>query len=133
VSIKLLVARIEAVLRRYQQERAERASREVWVGDLHVDTERRQVTMAGRLVALTKVEFRLLAVLASQPGAIVSRDQLATDVWGYSDVSNSRTIDVHIRRLRVKLGQCRLPGPAILSVRGMGYRILADAAAITAA
>jgi DNA-binding response OmpR family regulator len=66
-------------------------------------------------------------------GTILSRDYLAHEVWGYADASNSRTIDVHIRRVRQKLAHCRAAGPAIISVRGMGYRLAADESAITAA
>ncbi len=74
-----------------------------------------------------------LAVLAAQADEILSREYLAQEVWGYADMSNGRTIDVHIRRLRVKLANSRVPGPAIISIRGMGYRIAADATATTAA
>jgi DNA-binding response OmpR family regulator len=65
-------------------------------------------------------------VLAANVEDILTRDQLAQEVWGYADASNGRTIDVHVRRLRMKLAQGAAPGPAILSVRGMGYRLTAD-------
>src|SRR5437870_10786465 len=85
------------------------------------------------MLLLTPTEFRLLTVLAAHAEEIMSREQLAQEVWGYADASNGRTIDVHVRRLRVKLAQGGVPGPAIVSVRGMGYRLAADEAAITAA
>jgi len=72
-------------------------------------------------------------VLVAQADEILSREYLAMEVWGFADVSNGRTIDVHIRRLRLKLAGCGVPGPAIISVRGMGYRIAASDTAITAA
>jgi DNA-binding response OmpR family regulator len=82
---------------------------------------------------LTPTEFRLLTVLATHADSVLTRDRLAQEVWGYADASNGRTIDVHIRRLRVKLAQATVPGPAIVSVRGMGYRIAADENSIPAA
>ena len=71
--------------------------------------------------------------LAARPGSVLTRDRLAQEVWGYADASNGRTIDVHIRRLRVKLSQARLRGPTIVSVRGLGYRISTEVSAFSAA
>jgi DNA-binding response OmpR family regulator len=132
-----VLARIEAVLRRAPPRGtdglpAPRAT-DLRVGDLVLEPGRRRVTLAGQQLALTPTEFRLLTVLVVQAGAILSRDYLAHEVWGYADASNSRTIDVHIRRVRQKLAHCRVPGPAIISVRGMGYRLAAADPAITAA
>jgi two-component system response regulator MtrA len=75
----------------------------------------------------------LLTALTTHAESTLTRDRLARDVWGYADASNGRTIDVHIRRLRVKLAHGRAPGPSIVAVRGTGYRITADERAITAA
>ncbi len=122
VSINLLVARVEAVLRRYQQERAERASREVRVGDLHVDTDRRQVTMAGRPVALTKVEFRLLEVLALNAGRVVPYARLIQHVWGY-DEGSSKLLKPHVSNLRRKLGLADGAPGGIRSIAGVGYSL----------
>jgi two-component system response regulator MtrA len=72
-------------------------------------------------------------VLALHAEEVLTRDQLAKEVWGFADASNGRTIDVHIRRLRVKLAQGAAPGPSIVAVRGMGYRLTSDEAAISAA
>jgi DNA-binding response OmpR family regulator len=133
-----LLARIEAVLRRAPP-RASGAlfppprQNELRVGDLVVEPARRRTTLAGDAVLLTPTEFRLLSALAAHPDAVLTRDRLAQEVWGYADASNGRTIDVHIRRLRVKLGSSHVRAPSIVSVRGMGYRITNDEGAISAA
>lgn len=131
-----LLARIEAVLRRAYPRadgRLPAHAAELRVGDLVVDPGRRRATLAGRGLILTPTEFRLLSVLAADAETVLSREHLAQQVWGYADISNGRTIDVHVRRLRVKLVQGPGAGPSIISVRGMGYRLTADQSAITAA
>jgi DNA-binding response OmpR family regulator len=125
-----LLARIEAVLRRAPPRTEDGLApphpTELRVGELVVEPGRRRVALGGEQLALTPTEFRLLTVLAANVEDILTRDQLAQEVWGYADASNGRTIDVHVRRLRMKLAQGAAPGPAILSVRGMGYRLTAD-------
>jgi DNA-binding response OmpR family regulator len=138
-----LLARIEAVLRRASSYAARSHSAggrvppprygEIRVGQLVVEAGRRRATLGGEPLALTPTEFRLLSVLAAHAEEILSREQLAREVWGYADASNGRTIDVHVRRLRIKLSQGRVPGPSIVAVRSMGYRLTADMAAIDAA
>jgi DNA-binding response OmpR family regulator len=133
-----ILARIEALLRRAPPRGADGLatpphSSELRVGELLVEPDRRRATLAGQQLTLTPTEFRLLTVLVMHADTILTRDYLAHEVWGYADASNSRTIDVHIRRVRQKLAHCRAPGPAIISVRGMGYRLAADESAITAA
>lgn len=137
-----LLARIEAVLRRASpvapammsvpQPSSQRFG-ELRVGELTVDVGRRRALLGGLQIVVTPTEFRLLAVLAAQAEEVLSRDMLAREVWGDADASNGRTIDVHIRRLRTKLAAGPVPGPAILSVRGTGYRLTARETAITAA
>lgn len=131
-------ARIEAVMRRSAQTRAaasaepesaeaENAAADVLrVGDLVVERSRHRVTLAGEPIQLTPIEYRLLTSLASRPDDVLSRDDLAQMVWGYQDASVGRTIDVHIRRLRVKLSSTATPPPPIISVRGFGYKITAE-------
>ncbi len=134
-----LLARIEAVLRRAPKRPAAAVpaapprAAELRVGELVIDPTRRRALLGGEALALTPTEFRLLSVLTAHADVVMTRDQLARDVWGYEDASNGRTIDVHIRRLRVKLAQRHAIGPSIISARGMGYRITSDEAAISAA
>jgi DNA-binding response OmpR family regulator len=73
------------------------------VGDLVIDMERYEVTMAGRRVSLTYKEFQLLVMLASNPGRVYSREVLLSQVWGYDYLGGTRTVDVHVRRLRSKI------------------------------
>jgi DNA-binding response OmpR family regulator len=132
-----LLARVEAVLRRAPPQGSQtlppQRSTELRVGELVLEPPRRRATLAGELLSLTPTEFRLLTVMAAQAEQILSRDQLAQQVWGYEDASNGRTIDVHIRRLRLKLARGSARGPAIVSARGLGYRLTADETASSAA
>jgi two-component system response regulator MtrA len=124
-----LEARLEAVLRRTSQTRAAVPSSppdHIRVGELTIDRSRRRVTLGGEPIQLTPTEYRLVSALASRPDEILSRDDLATLVWGYQDASSGRTIDVHIRRLRVKLSSGPVPAPAIVAVRGFGYKMAVE-------
>ncbi|MCK9897553.1 response regulator transcription factor [Frankia sp. AgB32] len=113
-----LLARMEAVLRRTQHEGLPPAGR-VQVNDIAIDLDTHLVTVAGEEVVLTKIEFEILAVLARKAGAAVSREQLLDEVWGDAYVAVSRTFDVHLSKLRKKLGQ---PSP-LHNIRGFGYRL----------
>ena len=126
-----LEARVEAVLRRTSQTRVNNEASpspkdHIRVGELIIDRSRRRVTLGGEPIQLTPTEYRLVSALASRPDEILSRDDLATLVWGYQDASSGRTIDVHIRRLRVKLSQGPVPAPAIVAVRGFGYKMAVE-------
>jgi two-component system response regulator MtrA len=128
-----ILARVEAVLRRAPPVYAPPPSTELRIGELVIDPARRRARLGGDPLTLTPTEFRLLAVLVAQADEILSREHLAIEVWGSADPGNGRTIDVHIRRLRSKLAHGPGRAPAIISVRGMGYRLTADASAISAA
>jgi two-component system, OmpR family, response regulator MtrA len=133
-----LEARVEAVLRRTSQTRVSSEASpsppdHIRVGELIIDRSRRRVTLGGEPIQLTPTEYRLVSALASRPDEILSRDDLATLVWGYQDASSGRTIDVHIRRLRVKLSQGPVPAPAIVAVRGFGYKMAVEDSANGAA
>jgi DNA-binding response OmpR family regulator len=126
-----LEARIEAVLRRAQATRTaepvqqNRPAEQQRIGDLSIDHTRRRVSLSGKPLQLTPTEYRLLRTLASRADDVVTREELAQQVWGYQDASSGRTIDVHIRRLRAKLATAPNP-PAIISVRGFGYKMISD-------
>jgi two-component system, OmpR family, response regulator len=113
-----LVARVKAVLRRSETEPAEGPEPPMHLGDLTVDAARHEVTFEGRPVQLTAREFELLAYLVRNRGLVLSRDQILERVWGYSFPADTRTVDVHIRQVRAKLGE-RAP---IVTVRGVGYK-----------
>jgi DNA-binding response OmpR family regulator len=129
----VLVARIRAVLRRFG--RALRAGADaagddrgsggagstvdvLRFGDLEVDTEGMEVRSAGRPVALTPTEMRLLLEFSAAPGTVLSRDRLLERVWDYGWGGDTRVVDVHVQRLRTKIGQDRIE-----TVRGFGYKL----------
>ena len=113
-----LEARIEAVLRR----RSERREGPRRVGDLHIDTTRREVRVAGRLVQLASKEYSLLLALAAEPTRVFTKDELLRDVWGFRLQGRTRTLDSHASRLRRKLD----PEGAryVINVWGVGYRLV---------
>jgi DNA-binding response OmpR family regulator len=122
-SVREFRSRVKAALRRAEMLRASPVANDPIVsGDLRIDFGRRLVTKRGEPVALTYVEFEILAALATTPGRVYSREELLEQVWGDSSYRDPRTVDVHIRHLREKLE--RDPGePAYLfTVRGVGYR-----------
>jgi DNA-binding response OmpR family regulator len=92
------------------------------VGELSLDRQRFEVTMAGRPVVLTPKEFELLATLSAEPGRVFGRDELLDLVWGRDGFVEPRTVDVHLARLRAKFTAARALEPAIETVRGVGYR-----------
>lgn len=112
-----LVARVKALLRR--SEAAEK-DEEFTVGELYVCPKKHMVKVSGRSVELTRKEFELLCLLLRNTEIVLTRDQILDRVWGYSFGGESRTVDVHIRTLRAKLGAA---GDRIQTVRGIGYKI----------
>lgn len=112
-----LVARVRARLRGKRPEKTDCYT----AGPLSLSPSRVQVTVNGNSVALTKKEFDLLCYLFENRGMVLTRDQLLNRIWGYAFDGESRTVDVHIRTLRRKLGEA---GDLIETVRGIGYRIL---------
>ncbi len=116
-SLKILLARIEAVLRRGQA--AGDAPAIHTAGELRVDTVAREVTADGTPVALTYTEFELLAFLMQNAGIALSRDKILDNVWRYDYYGDARTVDTHIKKLRSKLGRC---GDYIKTIRGIGYK-----------
>ena len=116
-----LIARIRAMLRRSGE--GEARPKDIALGALYICPERHIVRADGREIALTLKEFELLALLAAEPGTVFTRDRILRAVWGIDFDGENRTVDVHIRTLRTKLGDC---GTMIETVRGVGYRIASD-------
>jgi DNA-binding response OmpR family regulator len=115
-----LVARVKAVLRR--QERTAEKREVVEVGSVRLDTRTQEVTIRGRSVQLSTLEFRLLYHLASHPRHVFNRDRLLDEVWGRDRFVTPRTVDVHIRRLREKIEALPNRPQFLQTVRGSGYR-----------
>jgi two-component system, OmpR family, response regulator MtrA len=127
-----LLARVEVLLRRAAQHHTSdptEARGPIRIGELSIDHSLHQVALGGTVLQLTPTEYRLLSVLAGRPDQVVPREALAKLVWGDPDTGTSRTIDVHIGRLRVKLSQAGPTAPQIVSVRGFGYKIVSAAQA----
>jgi DNA-binding response OmpR family regulator len=114
-----LVARVRSILRRATSERAERESAVIEHGTLVVDAGRREVRVAGEEVQLAPKEFDLLWELLDHRGLVLTRDQLLERVWGYTFAGDTRTVDVHVRQLRRKLGDAS----PIVTVWGVGYKV----------
>ena len=114
-----LVARVRALLRRAQRAAGPRA-RTLTYGPIAIDTDRHIVSLDGRDVALTAKEFLLLEYLMQHRGRVLSRDVLLTDVWGYRYTGGTRTVDVHVRRLREKLP---LLTDSLVTVKQFGYKL----------
>lgn len=116
-----MVSRIKAVLRRSGERYAEvKEPTEITMGDLKVNTSEHMVTVAGENVVLTLKEYEMLKKFLLNPGIVFTRDKLLNDIWGYEFSGETRTVDVHIRTLRQKLGSA---GEMIETIRGVGYRL----------
>ena len=125
VRLRELVARVKAHLRETPQV-SEPTAKGLRLGELFIDTDSRTVTVAEKEVDLTFKEFELLLAMAKQPNRVFSRDQLFAQVWGSDFLGESRTVDVHIRYLREKLEANPSQPKHILTVRGVGYRLVWD-------
>jgi two-component system phosphate regulon response regulator PhoB len=111
-----VLLRIKAIMRRGEVKSDEGP---LMAGSIAIDPARHQVSVAGKVVHLTSIEFKLLRTLLQRRGRVQARDRLLNDVWGYESIIDTRTVDTHVRRLREKLGKA---GSAIETVRGFGYR-----------
>ena len=121
-SVRELSARIRAVLRRSETSAVADAGTVVRAGPLELDVERHEARVDGRLLELTRAEFRLLAALAGSPGRVFTRDQLLDRITDGQATIIDRNVDVHIRALRRKLGSA---SEVIATVRGVGYKFSA--------
>jgi two-component system alkaline phosphatase synthesis response regulator PhoP len=114
---RVLVSRINALFRRYSGNKKTDKQSVLTVGDLQIDREQYLVYKNGKSFALPRKEFELLALLASKPGKVFTRDEILERVWGSDIIVGDRTIDVHIRKLREKLGD-----ETVKTVKGIGYK-----------
>jgi DNA-binding response OmpR family regulator len=121
---KELAARIRAHLRRVQLQGTVVTPTSETFGDVDLRREQGLVFKAGRELSLTKTEYNLLCEFADHPNVVLSRDQLLERVWGYDYLGDSRLVDAHVRRLRVKIEDHPDDPRIILTVRGLGYRLI---------
>ena len=121
--LRELVARMRAVLRRAPLDRDALGSGEVLeVGDVRLDPERHEVTIRGTQVALPLKEFELLELLLEHAGRVLTRDTLIDRVWGADYVGDTKTLDVHVKRLRSKVEDDPSSPSRIVTIRGLGYK-----------
>lgn len=118
-SPKALVARVKALFRRLERETTDKHPRFTY-GPLLMNVDRHEVTLSNKEVTLTAKEFGLLKHLLHHPGRVLTRDVLLNAVWGYDYYGTTRTVDVHIRRLKLKIP---LLDEAIVSVKSLGYKL----------
>ncbi len=112
-----IILRIRAILRRGE---VTPIDERLTAGPITIDPSRHEVSVGGKRVNLTSLEFKLLRTLMQRRGRVQERDRLLNDVWGYESIIDTRTVDTHVRRLREKLGKA---GDAVETIRGFGYRL----------
>jgi two-component system response regulator RegX3 len=121
--LRELVARMRAVLRRSPHDRyADAAEGVLEVGDVRLDAERHEVTIRGEVVSMPLKEFELLTLLLANAGRVLTRDTLIDRVWGADYMGDTKTLDVHIKRLRAKVEDDPAHPIRIVTIRGLGYR-----------
>ncbi len=123
ISMRKLLARVKAVFRKAQPAVMEQ-DKPMRFGAVEINTLNYTVAIAGKSVSFTKKEFELLVYLAQRPGRVVTRDTLLNEIWGDNVVVIDRTIDVHIRKIREKLGEENMH--LIETIKGVGYRLKAE-------
>ena len=119
-SVKELLLRVKAVLRRQSDEPIKGELKKLTKGAIHLDVDRHEVRVSDKPVVLTALEFRLLKTFLERPGRVQTRETLLSDVWGIDADITTRTVDTHIKRLREKLGPA---GDVIETIRGVGYKL----------
>jgi two-component system phosphate regulon response regulator PhoB len=117
-SVRELILRVKAVLKRGER-KSDNMEVQRQFGELKIDVDSHEVYVNDEQVNLTALEFKLLRQLVDRRGRVQSRDQLLSDVWGYSSDVTTRTVDTHIKRLREKLGDM---GKYVQTIRGVGYK-----------
>jgi two-component system alkaline phosphatase synthesis response regulator PhoP len=113
---KVLVSKVKALLRRFKEDTV---SSTVKIGNLVIDREEYKISLKGEEIILPRKEFELLSLLTSKPGKVFKRDEILDKVWGNEVIVGGRTIDVHIRKLREKLGD-----ESFKTVKGVGYKFV---------
>ena len=127
-SLRELTVRVKAILRRMERIRAAtNGSGPIEHGALAIDPAKRRVSVDGREVQLTPLEFDILLTLARNPGVVQTREQLMDGVWGYRDFGGGRVVDSHVARIRRKLGEDGVEPRFIQTVHGVGYSFREDA------
>ena len=117
-SVKLVLMRVEAVLRRIKEREDEKVTTKLSYGNIRLDRESYSVSVGGKPISLTHIEYGLLELFMLHPGRVFTRDNLLNEVWGYDFVGEEKTVNIHIMNLRRKLDT-----DLIETVSGVGYRL----------
>ena len=118
---KILVSKVKSLLRRFNtsEQKEESSIESIQLSNLEIDREQYEIKLKGKVINLPRKEFELLALLASKPNKVFTREAILDHVWGNDVVVGGRTIDVHIRKLREKIGDKRFK-----TVKGVGYKFV---------
>jgi DNA-binding response OmpR family regulator len=125
-SVPELLARVRALIRRVQQSKGGGMPAELYFDDVSIDFKRFEARKAGKVVEMSRKEFGILQLLAVRAGEVVRRDELLDEVWGYDRYPTTRTVDNHIALLRSKLEENPADPRRLLTVHGVGYRLVLD-------
>ncbi len=123
-SYRELVARIRAVLRRTATEPEDESEAVLRVGHLEMDTDKHELRVSGELVQMPLREYELLELLMRNPDRVLTRSQIIDRIWGLDYVGNTKTLDVHIKRIRSKIEENPSKPHSLVTVRGLGYKLM---------
>jgi DNA-binding response OmpR family regulator len=121
--IREVIARVKSLIRRLQKNTQESAQEEISIGELKIILDHRKVLVKEKEIDLTPKEFDLLALLSAHPGRVFTRDELLDKIWGMEYIGGTRTVDIHVRRVRQKLGEYEY---ILQTVHGVGYKAAGD-------
>lgn len=124
-SVRELLSRVRAVLRRAENQENVKQNF-LKVGDIEIDIGRYEAKVSGKSIELTPREFELLYALCENRGNLMSREEIFDEIWGYSFIGNTKTLDVHIQRIREKIEKDPKKPKKLLTVRGVGYKLVSD-------
>ena len=125
-SVRELLSRVRAVLRRTDMSKNEKSSQVIKVGNLEIDIGKYEAKVNDKQINLRPREFELLYALCENKGNLMSREQIFDEIWGYTFIGNSKTLDVHIQRIREKIEKNPKDPKKLITVRGVGYKLVED-------
>ena len=125
-SVRELLSRVRAVLRRTDMSKNEKSSQVIKVGNIEIDIGKYEAKVNDKLINLRPREFELLYALCENKGNLMSREQIFDEIWGYTFIGNSKTLDVHIQRIREKIEKNPKDPKKLITVRGVGYKLVED-------
>ena len=125
-SVRELLSRVRAVLRRTDMSKNEKSSQVIKVGNIEIDIGKYEAKVNDKQINLRPREFELLYALCENNGNLMSREQIFDEIWGYTFIGNSKTLDVHIQRIREKIEKNPKDPKKLITVRGVGYKLVED-------